>query len=299
MFAKCCLPSLSHRVRAWGKTQGWFCLGLFCGITTGDGDYVCWDISWYTEGNSRGIFPAAPLYYTRLGKAAVVLPFAARCSLLHFLFYTILSSVSPAQLFFVSVEDLALLAVRAVQILDFGLDLHRYLFCPDFINAWEEFINKCLLPCREVIWWLPQRDWWLDKALKLKDPGRTCNHPSPSPSLTCSYQGWTRALEIRQLMLVAMEQPRPKAGLASGRGWALWPCRCWLCSHQGCATCVHGWLLARSLGVGCSFFSIESCMNEQQWIVNYCVSEMWATLKLFRAFLGGGIPVKSHPCGGH
>lgn len=70
-------------------------------------------------------------------------------------------------------------------------------------------------------------------------------------------------------------------------------------SHQGCATCVHGWLLARSLGVGCSFFSIKSCMNEQQQIVNYCVSEMWATLKLFRAVWGGGIPVKSHPCGGH
>lgn len=39
------------------------------------------------------------------------------------------------------------------------------------------------------------------------------------------------------------------------------------------------------------------CMNEQQQIVNYCVSEVWATLELFRAILGA-IPVKSHACGG-
>ena len=47
-------------------------------------------------------------------------------------------------LIFVSVQDPALLAVRAIQILDFGLGLHHYQFCPGFIG-------KCLLPCREVI----------------------------------------------------------------------------------------------------------------------------------------------------
>lgn len=114
------------------KHAGDFVLGSLVGITTGDSD--CWDISWYTRATVEG--SSQLLLYTTQGWAKLLWLCLLQVTAASFIFcFTLLVACSPAELIFVSVQDPALLAIRAIQILDFGLDLHHYQFCPGFINA--------------------------------------------------------------------------------------------------------------------------------------------------------------------